>query len=246
MLSLGPKNSTGTSRPKSFSSHYSTRSESLDCQFYLPSQHMTKAKLTVTVAILAYNEERYISGLIQSIYAQTRSNFKLDRISLYYDGGTDSTVAKVERHFPQVTIHSFKTNRGKSFRINQLVGQNTSDILIQLDADVLLKDTSVFSRLVAPFYSHRRPGIVCAYHRALPDRSLISRIAFFGYRVWDRSRTSLGQRGTRYYCEGGLRAFSRQFTDVFRIPLHRHIGEDTYSFLFAVSHGFRVSVAKQA
>lgn len=207
---------------------------------------MTAPKPSVNVAIPAYNEAGTIISLIQSVKSQDPDSFVLNEIRLYYDGGHDDTVSQVKKHFPQVRIYAYRKNLGKTARINNIMSHNDADILIQIDADVILSHSRVFSELVRPFLGHPQVGMVCAYLKAAPPRTYLGRIAQFGFRVWDLARDSLGALGTRYYCEGGLRAFSRQFASQFRIPLGRHIGEDTYSFYWAVTHGFVVRVAKRA
>jgi len=207
---------------------------------------MTAPKPTVNVAILAYNEARTIVSLIRSVVTQVQDTFVISQVRLYYDGGRDNTVSLVKKHFPQVRTYSFRKNRGKMARINGLMRHNDADILIQIDADVRLAHSGVFRELVKPFRHHPQVGMVCAYLKATPPHTYPGRIAQLGFRVWDRARNSLGPSGVRYYCEGGLRAFSRQFASQFRLPLGRHLGEDTYSFYWAVSHGFVVRVAKRA
>jgi glycosyltransferase involved in cell wall biosynthesis len=203
-------------------------------------------KPTITVGIPAYNEEKNIINLISSIKRQNTNTYILDNIEIYSDGSTDSTVDLIKSHFSDVTVHDFKKNLGKNARINQMLMRNLSDVFIQIDADIKLENENVFDHLVSTIISSNDIGIVCAYHRAKDSTSFIGKLAFFGFTVWDTARTMLGVNGIRYYCEGGLRAFSYKFTKSFQLPLHSHVGEDSYSFYVAVSHNFRVTVSKQA
>ncbi len=205
-----------------------------------------KNKPSLTVAIPAYNEEKNIVRLLSALVNQTAKNYKLDSISVYSDGSSDNTVALVKTNFPNVFVYNFRKNLGKNRRVNQMMKNNKSDILVQVDADIEILDNRVLDRLVCAFDDNPRIGLVCAYHKALEPRTLFGRLSYFGFLVWDEARSRLGEKGIRYYCEGGMRAFSRSFTKVFRLPLDRHVGEDSYSFYFAVANGFVVVAAEKA
>ncbi len=202
-------------------------------------------KKTVTIAIPAFNEEKNIKRLIDSILSQSTNNFELEQIVVYSDGSTDNTVDLINNNFENVKVFDFKDNLGKNKRVNQILKDNKSDILIQVDADIHLKDNNTFDQLVLPIINDS-VNLCCAYHIANKPDTFVGKLAYFGFQIWDKARESLGEQGIRYYCEGGLRAFSSDLTQSLRIPEDRHMGEDSYSFYFAVKNEFKVSVCKQA
>lgn len=203
-------------------------------------------KPTVTVAIPAYNEEKSILKILESIYLQKRRNYTLSDVKVYSDGSTDSMVSLIKSNLKAVIVVDSKINIGKNRRINQIMKENSSDILIQADADIKLSNDSVFDNLVEPLAKNSKIGISCAYHLASKPKYFVERLAYFGFKVWDNARISLGKKGVRYYCEGGLRAFSNKFTKEFRIPLVRGVSEDSYSFYWAVKNEHKVVVNKVA
>ncbi|MFH1602238.1 MAG: glycosyltransferase [Candidatus Shapirobacteria bacterium] len=203
-------------------------------------------KLSVMVAIPAWNEEKTIIDLLRSVKFQKQTQYRLDSVWVYSDGSTDQTVSLVKKNFPEVKIVDGKRNLGKNAGVNQIMKGNKSDILIQIDADITIKNKKTFDYLLAPFIKDDKVGLVCAYHLANTPSTFIGELSYFGFRVWDRARNSLGRRGIRYYCEGGLRAFSKEFAKNFRLPTNKYIGEDSYSFYYAVKNGFKVAVSKRA
>jgi cellulose synthase/poly-beta-1,6-N-acetylglucosamine synthase-like glycosyltransferase len=115
-----------------------------------------------------------------------------------------------------------------------------------MDSDIILKDKKVFNYLVAPIVNYERVGIVCSYHVANEQPTFIGRLAYFGFKIWDNARTKLGSRGIRYYSEGGLRAFSNEFTKALILPENCALSEDSYSFYFAIDNGFKVKAIRKA
>lgn len=203
-------------------------------------------KISISIAIPAYNEEKNIVSLLESIKKQKAENYKIEGIFVYSDGSKDNTVKLVRENFKDIKVFDFKKNRGKNVRVNQMFRNNKSDVFIQVDADIHIKDNNVIENLIKPFYLNKGLGISCAYQLSDKPNTFVGRLSYFGFKVWDDARSSLGTKAIRYYCEGGLRAFSKDFTKIFQLPLGKHIGEDTYSFYFAVSHGFKVKVCKDS
>jgi len=202
-------------------------------------------KPTLAIGMPAHNEERVIARALRQLFAQTANNYELAQVLVYSDGSTDSTVQIVKEDFPQVEVHDFKENEGKQRRLNQMLDTITTDIFVLVDADMKFHHNSVLDEMVSKFEG-KHTGVVCAYLRAAKPKTIFGRVAYFGYKVWDRARTSLGERGIRYYSEGGLIAFSQEFSQVFRLPEDGSIGDDSYCFYFAIKNGFDVVVSKKA
>ncbi|OGC98549.1 hypothetical protein A2576_03520 [Candidatus Amesbacteria bacterium RIFOXYD1_FULL_47_9] len=196
----------------------------------------------VIVAIPAYNEAANLPSLLSALLSQARPNFILLGIWVVSDGSTDDTVAKAQSFGHPVKTFAGRTRRGKFYRFNQIAARFNADILIQIDADVLITSDLTLSRLVSRFQKPAPPDLVSAYHLALPPVTGVEKAAYFGFRVWDHARVSLGEKALRYYCEGGLRAFSARFIHQFRLPPFP-TSEDSYSFYYAVTRGFKVAFA---
>lgn len=90
----------------------------------------------VTVLMAAYNVEQYIADAIQSVLAQTFSDFELLVVD---DGATDRTAAIAETFAARDSrVHLLrKTNGGLSSARNAALRQSTAPIIAILDSDDL-------------------------------------------------------------------------------------------------------------
>lgn len=204
----------------------------------MPARH-----LTATVFLPAYNEAGTIAEALRDVLAQDTHNFHLKNIWVVSDGSADATVSQAKLvPDSRIKIFNYRKRRGKIFRFNQVLDSLNTDLLIQLDCDVRLGHPRVFVELVAPFYRYPDLGISCAYHDTFPPHTLVEKAAYFGFQIWDLARKNIGLKSAaRYFCEGGLRVFSRRFSLAgYRLPTVGPVSEDSYSFYWAVSHGFLV------
>jgi glycosyltransferase involved in cell wall biosynthesis len=55
---------------------------------------------TLTIGISAHNEEKNISSLLESIFAQKQRNYVLENIYVVCDGCTDNTESVVRNYIP--------------------------------------------------------------------------------------------------------------------------------------------------
>lgn len=178
---------------------------------------------------------------------QTRENFVLKEVLIVSDGSTDSTISEIKRvKNRRIRVIDHRTRKGKRVRFNEIMRLNSSDILIQVDADMTFGSKKTLARLVAAFENQPNLGIACAYHVPQNVVTRAGMMALIGYQIWDKARSRLGANGTLYYCEGGLRAFSREFTKRYQIPASVPSGEDVFSYLWAIKNGFSVIAVKNA
>lgn len=101
----------------------------------------TVEKMSVSIGIPAYNEESNIKYLLESILKQKPLSYYLKEIIVLSDGSTDKTeyiVKKMIHQYPVIKLINDGKRLGHTGRLNQLYKLNTSDILIQVDADVQL------------------------------------------------------------------------------------------------------------
>lgn len=98
-------------------------------------------KLSVTVAIPAYNEGKVINRTIQSVLASDYPNL---HIIVVDDGSTDDTLDAVNAEYgvdPRVTVTT-KANGGKASALNVAFSMADSEIVVCMDADTIFaKDT---------------------------------------------------------------------------------------------------------
>jgi glycosyltransferase involved in cell wall biosynthesis len=90
----------------------------------------------VTIAIPIYNAERFLYLAIESVLAQTFSDFEL---ILTDDGSTDNSL-EIIRSFndPRIILITDGRNRGISFRLNQQIALAKGKYFVRMDADDIM------------------------------------------------------------------------------------------------------------
>src|SRR3989344_3457572 len=98
-------------------------------------------KTTITIGIPAYNEEGNIGQLLTSLAKQEFTHVVLSEIIVFSDASTDKTVSII-KNLPMKRVHVIDGNkrRGKSNAMNKIIKATASDILVLLDADILIRD----------------------------------------------------------------------------------------------------------
>ncbi|MDD5749526.1 MAG: glycosyltransferase family 2 protein [Patescibacteria group bacterium] len=115
---------------------------------------MNKKKVTIT--LLSYNGERYLPWLLQSIKAQTFSDWEL----LVLDNASvDKSVALVKEYCPQARIITQKSNLGFARGHNLLLNWSDSEYVLVLNQDVIL-DEDYLARLVDFMDKNKKAGSV--------------------------------------------------------------------------------------
>ncbi len=204
-------------------------------------------KLTVTIFIPAHNEAHNLPRLLDDLLKQKQDIFTCNRILVVSDGSTDNTedIVRTVDH-PSVQLIRHAKRLGEVARINQVFSKISTDILIQIDADVRMKRTYTLEALIKPFLLDRTIQIVCGNHKPLAPVTFIEKLGYFGATVWNRALDSLGDAAIGYRCVGHIRAFRKNFYRNFSLPLIAGSAEDTYSFYSAMKRNAKVVFAPNA
>lgn len=95
----------------------------------------------VTIGIPTYNVGRFVALSIESVLAQTYTNFEL---IVTDDGSTDNTVAEIRKfNDPRIRLIVDGENHGISYRLNQQIDMAKGDIFVRMDGDDLMFPTRV-------------------------------------------------------------------------------------------------------
>lgn len=202
---------------------------------------MNSKKLTVTIGIPAHNEEKNIKYLLESILEQNKEGYDLENILIISDGSTDNTVRFVKKlQNNTITIINGKKRLGKAIRFNYLLKRNASDIFIQLDGDVVLKNKDTIKKIIKPFFKDPNIAVVNGSVEPVVPITLVERLSHFGFEIWQESKRILGKKAERYRSIGQIRAFSKEFTKHFHLPRGTDHFEDIYVFYYAISNGWKI------
>lgn len=134
-------------------------------------------KSSVTIGIAAYNEEKNIEKLLDSIFKQKLVNVKISQVIIVSSGSTDRTnsiVASLKKKHSSIQLFKQKKRLGKAKAVNIILSKAKENIIILTSADLIIPETT-FEKLITPFRKYR-VGIVGSRPIPLNDRR-----TFFGF-----------------------------------------------------------------
>lgn len=195
-----------------------------------------KTKITtVTVGIAAYNEEGSIRRLIQSLLNQHIKNIKLECIHVISDGSSDGTVREAKRvHDNRVHITDDGKRKGPSVRHQEIFASCNSDVLVMIDADMVVKSRSTLAAIVTPFLENPDLDLVTGEILPLEARTFIES-AVNNYRIARYKLRHAFEWGKTGYSAHGFYAVSRKFAHSITI-IRGIMAFDAYCFLYAMKH----------
>lgn len=179
-----------------------------------------KKKPTITVGVPAYNEEGNISNLLKSVLEQKSRLFTLEKIIVISDGSNDQTTVKVcvlAKKYPIIKLILGEERLGKASRLNQLYQLNTSDIILTLDADIILSEPKVIEKLVQGF-NNKRVVVVGGNNQPVKAKTLTERIYNAGYRMWYEMRKDYRNGHNLNNFHGMAVGLRKSFAKSFTLP----------------------------
>jgi glycosyltransferase involved in cell wall biosynthesis len=204
-------------------------------------------KSTLTIGIPAFNEEANIGYLLEDLSEQKVTLVKLVEIIIVSDGSTDNTVqlarqVKLPKNIKLMVVQH-KVRKGRAERQNEIMKMSQSDILVLLDADVLLRKSNFIDQLIKPIITHQSE-LTSARVREIEEESYFGKVLQASM-DFKRSMFEKVNKGNNLYtCHGRARAFAKVLYK--NITFRESIGEDAYSYLYAVSCGFTYQFVKSA
>lgn len=190
----------------------------------------------VSVGIPAYNEAANIGRLLQNLLDQAEDGFTLTEILIASDGSTDDT-AKVVRSFndPRIKFQDSAERLGKTSRINQLLTSFTGELIVLIDADVLVKDSQFIARAIRGFDADH--GLLGVKASPLPGQTFVEKCLVSGAGVVERAAATWN-RGSNYLSfKGACLILSAEFAHQIKMPANL-VTNDAYLFFFAQQLGF--------
>ncbi len=209
-----------------------------------------KKKLTVTIGIPAYNEEKNIQHLLRCLLLQTRKYYTLSSIVVISDGSTDSTSSQANSVKSKlITVTEYKNRLGQQVAQNILLRSNKSDIVILLEADTLPLGKSVIDQLVLPFLQNNslsQPlGMVIGISVPMKPRYFFEKILAQSSHIKSRIIFTWNS-GKNIYVHSGhtMKALSKNAANTLIFP--NDVPEDAYTYMSLKKMGYDFVVNKRA
>ena len=196
---------------------------------------------TVSVGITAFNEQRNIRRLLETLKNQEQTGFRLKEIIVVSDGSTDHTVSEAKKvKSPYLKVVAEHTRAGQQLRQNQILRFFNGDILVLLEADVLPTGNSYLSKLIRPLAMNPDSRVVMAVGDDTPvrPRGLYERMLYSGTQFKKHLAASWKGGDNIYSCGGHSgKALARHFAKSLRFP--KAVPEDAYIYMALKKSGLR-------
>ena len=198
----------------------------------------------ITIGIPAYNEQNNIGNLITDLKVQKATNILIEKVLIVSDGSNDSTVTIARKaKWGIVKVVEGRNRLGKAQRMNEIIKNTKSDILVLLDADIRIKDNNFIEKIVKPIRLGQA-DLTSSDIREVPQESFFAKVIAFGMN-YKRQVFNTYMGGTNFFtCHGTARVFSRPLYKSIRFL--ESVGEDLYSYLFAIRNGFKYKFVPEA
>ena len=201
-------------------------------------------KTIVTIGIPAYNEEASCVRLVRDILAQAQKTFSIHKIIIYSDGSTDATVASLKGlRYREIVVIAGRRRKGIAFAQNEIISYAKGDILVLLNADVVVKDKFFLQKLIAPI----RKGVAEMTSGNIIEANpttFVEKVLYVSM-LWKHKVFATYRNGDNLYtCHGPCRAFSKNYYSSLYFP--PKVTEDAYTYLLAKSRSLPYRFVKSA
>jgi len=209
------------------------------------SSHNEKT-ITVSVGIPAYNEEKTISQLLQSVLEQPTDGFVLKEIVVNASGCTDDTNTKVQavmRVNSRIKLISGTEREGKAAALNSILRNVKGNVVTLIDADVVLEKQAI-STLVKPFLSSDKVGICSGNTMPVKNENGFFQFASLFIRSLHHEMCSyLASRGFIPKVNGSFYAIRQNIMDAFPSNV---VSDDEYASWRAQKLGYHIVYVPEA
>ena len=197
---------------------------------------MKKTLPSITIGIPAYNEEANIGVLIAAILKQETNGYILKNIIVCSDGSDDNTKKIVlDYHDNRIVFVDNKSRKGQAFRQNQIIEMANTDVLVLLNADILLVGKSFIATLIRPILSQKADLTSSGLSTTQPS-TYLGRVFCMSFQVRNEMFDAYRLGNNLYTCHGAARAFSKPFYS--KLRFQDSVAEDAYSYLSCISQEY--------
>jgi dolichol-phosphate mannosyltransferase len=142
---------------------------------------------TLSIVIPAYNEERYIGGLLERVIAVDLSPLGLAKQILVVDDGSRDRTAEIAASYPEVTLHRKQKNEGKGSAVQAGIRAATGNYIMIQDAD-LEYDPEDYLPMLRSLWEKKLDAVYGSRYLRYPERGKL--VNFVGSRHKGQSLTA--------------------------------------------------------
>lgn len=148
------------------------------------SYQSLKKKVSISVGIMAYNEEKNIDKLLSSLLHQTLNKISITEIIVVSSGSTDNTnqiVQDFAKKHSMIKLIVEKERKGKASAVNLFLALAKKEVIVLIGGDLLPKKNTL-ENLVLPLLDPK-VGIVGSH--PIPVNSPKTLMGFAAHLLWN-------------------------------------------------------------
>ncbi len=204
-------------------------------------------KYTLSIGIPAHNEGGNIGLLLDSILRQKHETYSLKKIIVACDGCTDNTASVVKsysnRFNNKIVLVNDGNRLGKAMRLNQIYKKADTDLLLTLDADVVLATDMELEKMVQKMNINKRTVVVGARFCPVPQKSIWGKMSIISYKSFEDAAMKLENGNNFYTLVGAASLIRRSLYKSFLFP-KGVVSDQNYLYVMATRNnkaGYRVA-----
>ncbi len=207
---------------------------------------MYKILPSVSLLVVAYNEEKNIKHFLKSVLMQKEISYQLKKIIIVSDGSKDNTVNIVQTFKSnKIELDIQKSRIGKSAQLTRRYKIIETDYLIQSDADVVFSHSRVVENMIRAM-EHDKKVMMCGGNPTpLSAKTFIEKSVNTTVSMYLQLRKLVGDGNNAFSADGRLLAFRKQFITKVTIPIDM-IANDAFVYLICKSQGHKYKFIQDA
>lgn len=201
-------------------------------------------KASLTIGIPAYNEERNIGSLLESIFSQTHNSYRLECIMVACDGCIDKTVEIVgefAKKNQKIKLIIGNQRHGKAMALNRIYESNNSDYLLTIDADIVLEKDNVIDLLINEIKKNPKINVAGPRHVPVYPQTLMGKFAYVSYVSFEDAFLKWNA-GNNFYALMTVSLIKKELSKSFKYPKGT-ISDQNYLYAMATKNsrkGFKL------
>lgn len=192
--------------------------------------------MKVTIGIPAFNEEKNIASLLQSINSQV--NIDIAEIIIVNDCSTDKTLDEINSTgIASIRVISNVQRMGKNTGLNIIFKEAATDLLILMDADVQIPHNSTLSLACDEFSKHNL-SLSALKVAPINGNGLINKVVSFGQHLKNNYYEITTRKNNIHTCVGRTLILAKAFYKSLEMP-REIVGDDAYIYLKCKTQGLK-------
>lgn len=204
-------------------------------------------RISVTIGIPAYQSEKNIGQLLNSLVRQKEGIIDIEKILVYVDACTDKTAEKVkEIKDPRIKLYIGTKNRGYASSLQFLIDKNKSEVFVELNDDIKIESLETIQNLIKPLLKDPKIGLVGGNILALQPKTFIGKCIYTSYLAFQSLRLNYRNGVSRLTVDGKILAIRKDLASKLSLDKNDTGNTDVFIYFACLKKGFKYAFAKEA